>query len=43
MGFELHINPKIIVSPKVIVKFPIRVTVIVKLFERLLNVIRKGG
>lgn len=39
--FELHINPQITVSPKITVSFPIRVTVIVKLFERLLNVVKK--
>lgn len=40
---EIHVNPQITFSPRITVIFPIRVSVIVKLFEKLLNVIRKGG
>jgi len=40
---QIIVKPVVTVSPKISVTFPIKTTVIVKLFERLINVIRKGG
>jgi hypothetical protein len=38
----ITINPKITVSPVIKVSFPINVTTVVKLFDRLVKVVKKN-
>ena len=40
---QIIVKPVVTVSPKISVTFPIKTTVIVRLLDRLLKVIRKGG
>ena len=39
----IEIKPVVTVSPRITVSFPISVTTVVKLVERLVNVVRKNG